>query len=195
VSIAFENVKRLQEQIREREIAASSSSAINGSRQSNWQNRTLQIDPVRTPSPSHSSFSTTSTNSSGLKIPRKRPVPTPADSHIPAISSNGLPSRPSSTSSSGHAPSRLPPTPPALSPDRRPKFDDIKHGQPLTQKSASLPKANVIEPSALLSFLTMPEATRPAILFLDVRPKERYELGCLNAEHVVWIDPILLNEE
>lgn len=172
-----------------------SGSAINGSRQNNWQNRPLQTDAARTPSPSHSSFSATSTNSSGLKIPRKRPVPSAPDSHNPATSSNGVPSRPSSTSSSGHTSNRLPQTPPAQSPDRRPKFDDLKNGQPLTQKSASLPKANVIEPSALLSFLTLPEATRPAILFLDLRPKEQYELGCLNAEHVVWIDPILLNEE
>jgi len=177
-------------------MASPSSSAINGTRQNNWQIRPLQMDSTRTPSPSHSSVSATSTNSGGgLKIPRKRPVPGAVDSHNNSMLSNGVPSRPSSTSSSGHIPSRLPQTPPAQSSDRRPKFDDIKNGNPLPKNSSSLPKANVIEASALLSYLTLPETTRPSILFLDVRPKERYELGCLNAEHVVWIDPILLNEE
>jgi hypothetical protein len=33
------------------------------------------------------------------------------------------------------------------------------------------------------------------ILLLDVRPKELYERGCLDAEHVVWVDPILLDNE
>lgn len=47
----------------------------------------------------------------------------------------------------------------------------------------------------LLSYLTQPERSRPSILLLDVRPKDEYEKGYLNAEHVVWMDPILLDDE
>ena len=43
--------------------------------------------------------------------------------------------------------------------------------------------------------LCQSEKSRPSILLLDVRSMEQYEKGFLNADHVVWIDPILLDQE
>jgi hypothetical protein len=137
-------------------------------------------------------FNQTPSNSTALKIPRKRPV----GSNTPEFALlNGSQSRPSSTSTTGHgalraSPDQLYPHPLPRSPEgpitvpvRSNRFDNV------------FPKANVIQPDLLLSYLIQPKASRPMILLLDVRPKELYERGCLDAEHVVWVDPILLDNE
>jgi ubiquitin carboxyl-terminal hydrolase 8 len=74
-----------------------------------------------------------------------------------------------------------------------PQPDQVYQNLP-SQKSL-LPKSNLIEPSLLLSYLSQPLALRPSILLLDVRHRDDYEKGCLNAKQVVWIDPIILDEE
>jgi len=131
-------------------------------------------------------------NTITLKIPRKRPL----GSNTPDLAFiNGSQSRPSSSSTTGpgvgrsspdqtplHSLPRLPDGPIAAS-ARSSRLDHI------------FPKANVIQPDLLLSYLSQPKASRPMILLLDVRPKELYERGCLDAEYVVWIDPILLDNE
>lgn len=104
--------------------------------------------------------------------------------------SNGVLTRPSSASSSVPGSSRLSGQLSQPSDDNQ-HFRDTKG---ITQTLA-FPKANVVEPDLLLSYLSQPQMGRPSILLLDVRPKEQYEKGCLNADHVVWIDPILLDEE
>jgi hypothetical protein len=125
--------------------------------------------------------STKQASGSTLKIPRKR-LGTPAISDKAASPplNNGNTSRPSSTSSS----------------DKGSIRQSIQLNEPnRVRQEIAFPKANVIEPELLLSYLRQPESTRPYILILDVRPKELYERGCLNAPNVVWIDPILLDEE
>ena len=103
--------------------------------------------------------------------------------------SNGVLTRPSSVSSSVPGSSRLS-SQLSQPPDDNQHLRDTKGIQ-----TPAFPKANVIEPNLLLSYLSQPQTARPSILLLDVRPKEQYETGCLNADHVVWIDPILLDEE
>jgi hypothetical protein len=125
-----------------------------------------------------------------LKIPRKRPVAKASNSE-----SNGYASRPLSAASSDHGSSLVtvenslkPPHPLPQTPNGHQAADIVSH------KDMVIPKANVIEPSLLLSYLSRPKDTRPSILLLDVRAKEQYDKGCLNAEYVVWIDPILLDD-
>lgn len=128
---------------------------------------------------------------STLKIPKKRPVPVSSDP-----GSNGTTSRPLSSASSGYGSSRAVIESPSPSPHPLPQVPnehpptDVKSTQDF-----AIPKANVIESSLLWSYLKRPKASRPTILLLDVRPKEDYDRGCLNAEHVVWMDPILLDDK
>ena len=131
-----------------------------------------------------------SANGSNLKIPRKRPVISSFDRRSPSLS-NGAPSKPSSISSSSYGSTRQS-NPVSQSSDGRLSTEDPKSP---TRQQTTFPKANVIEPSILLSYLTQPERSRPSILLLDVRPKDQYEKGYLNAENVVWIDPILVDDE
>jgi hypothetical protein len=147
----------------------------------------MRPESVGSSLPARNSFSTPSTNGTTFKIPRKRPVASSSERGN-SPHSNGIPSRPSSTASSGYGPTRqshhL-----SQSPDWRPSAG----GAP---QQIVFPKANVIEPALLLSYLTQSgKSSQPSVLLLDVRPKELYETGCLNADHVVWIDPILLDEE
>jgi hypothetical protein len=195
ISLAFAKVQNLQEKIRQREAKSLNNNVAPEPRPNQWQKGPVQSESTRTSSPSRSAFGPTPTNGTGLKIPKKRPVLAASASQDLVTSSNGFPSRPSSTSSSDPTASRPSQTPSSQSSEVRSRVDGLKGIKSPTQHTPNLPKANVIEPTALLSYLTMPEANRPSILFLDVRPKEQYEKGCLNADHVVWIDPILLDIE
>lgn len=129
---------------------------------------------------------TSSVDSDTRKFPKKRPVPT-ASNEPPVSILDLFPPRPSSAASSSRG-SVL-----QLQPQSQPQPSQLPNGRATTD--ISIPNANVIEPSLLLSFLTEPEDTRHSILFLDVRPKEAYERGYINADNVVWIDPILLDQE
>ena len=150
-----------------------------------WQDNNVTLETNITPSPNRPS----ATNGSAFKIPRKRPVIS-SDRGSSSLS-NGAPSRPSSISSSSYGSTRQS-NHISQSSDSRLSTEDPK--SPVRQLTI-FPKANVIEPSMLLSYLTQPERSRPSILLLDVRPKDQYQKGYLNAEHVVWIDPILLDDE
>lgn len=148
------------------------------------QERTAyKSDRARSSSPhSFSSNSIAPATVPTLKIPRKRPTASPISDvgGSPSLT-NGTASRPSSTSSLDGSSVR-----------QSRQLADIR----VAHQETVFPKANVIEPELLLSYLTQgPESTQPSILLLDVRPKEIYERGCLNAPNVVWIDPILLDEE
>lgn len=167
-------------QIRAKEVGVRGSTP----RANTWQDN-ITLETSRTPSPNPLSV----TNESNKKIPRRRPVIS-SDRGSSSLS-NGAPSRPSSVSSSSYG-STLQSNHISQSPDSRLSTEDPK--SPLRQQT-TFPKANVIEPSTLLSYLTQPEKSRPSILLLDVRPRDRYEKGYLNAENVVWIDPILLDDE
>jgi ubiquitin carboxyl-terminal hydrolase 8 len=142
---------------------------------------------------SHPSPTQSSINGGSLKIPRKRPVPL-AGSQTSA-SSTESPGRPSSASTFS------PPPPPSYEnsthlPAQTRRVDvHVKTSDRSRTREIVFPKANVIEPSLLRSYLTQPSGSRPLILLLDVRPKEQYERGCIDAEYVVWIDPILLDDE
>jgi ubiquitin carboxyl-terminal hydrolase 8 len=139
---------------------------------------------------SHPTPSQSSGSDKSLRIPRKRPLPlsTPQTAAI----LNDIPQRPSSASNSEFSSTRSSETSTQLPIDAR-RFEDIED-MPVKHQIV-FPKANVIEPKLLLSYLSKPTTSRPPILLLDVRPKEQYERGCIDAEYVVWIDPILLDEE
>jgi hypothetical protein len=154
-------------------------------RANTWQDN-ITLETSRTPSPNR----LLATNESNKRIPRRRPVISSSDRGSSSLS-NGAPSRPSSVSSSSYGSTRQS-NHISQSPDSRLSTEDPK--SPLRQQT-TFPKANVIEPSMLLSYLAQPEKSRPSILLLDVRPRDQYEKGYLNAENVVWIDPILLDEE
>lgn len=127
-------------------------------------------------------------NASALNFQKNRYLMSPSPDKWREAFPNGPPSRPSSTSSSGHGSTR---EFRAASLETQNKDNEIR----TSRQSVVIPKSNVIEPRLLLSYLTLPAATRPSILLLDLRPRESYETGCLNADSVVWIDPILLDEE
>ena len=150
-----------------------------------WQEKSITIETTTLP-PNRTSV----TNGSNLKLPRKRPVISSSDKGSSRLS-NGAPSRASSVSSSSYG-STHQSTHISQSTDSRLSTEDAKSP---TRQQSIFPKANVIEPSMLLSYLAQPERSRPSILLLDVRPKDQYEKGYLNAENVVWIDPILLDDE
>ena len=141
---------------------------------------------------SHPSPTQSSINGGSLKIPRKRPVPLASSQN--SANSTESPGRPSSAST-------FSPPPPSYEtsthlPTQTRRVDvHVKTSDRSTTREIVFPKANVIEPSLLRSYLTQPSASRPLILLLDVRPKEQYERGCIDAEYVVWIDPILLDDE
>lgn len=128
-----------------------------------------------------------------LRIPRKRPLPlsTPQTAAI----LNDIPGRPSSASNSEFSSTRTSET--STQPPINSRRFDVQQnvGDRHINHQIVFPKANVIEPKLLLSYLSQPTTSRPPILLLDVRPKEQYERGCIDAEYVVWIDPILLDEE
>jgi hypothetical protein len=167
--------------------STSSSNNFENVRTSNRRSDSLQENIIKSEMNQNSSPTRASYGSgSNFKIPRKRPVLV-SDKGGPPVS-NGTPSRPSSTTSSTSQRRSHPLSQPH---DRRTSTEDRKN---MNQKT-EFPMANIIEPSLLLSYLTEPEKSRPSILLLDVRPKEQYEKGFLNAEHVVWIDPILLDAE
>jgi len=203
LSIVSANVQELQKQLRAREKSLTSSTSVDepissstslSPPQSNqWQKDTsIRVKSPDSFSADRPSSTLSTANGMNPKFPKRRPVFSAeraaldrADSPL----SNEVSSRPSSTSSSGpgsNRPSQLPPPS-----DGRRNVGDAK----VRSHKAALPKANVIEPALLLSYLTYSQSSRPSILLLDVRPKEQYERGCLNADNVVWIDPILLDEE
>jgi hypothetical protein len=129
-----------------------------------------------------------SVNDAIRKFPKKRPVLSSLNKEDSSVS-NGVPSRPSSTTSSARGSLRQSQT--YHSTDGRLSVSSPR----AFHQSPTFPKANVIEPSLLLSYLTQSEKSRPSILLLDVRSKDQYEKGFLNADHVVWIDPILIDQE
>ena len=184
--MAFGRVEKLQQQIeaRERESRFQANTASKGGLPSNPLIATQGTGgsiPESARSASPHTLSTTQTTVSSLKLPRKRlATPTIPDKGGSPSLTNGNTSRPSSTSSSDRGSIRQS----LQSNESKPARQEIP-----------FPKANVIEPELLLSYLRQPESSRPSILILDVRPKEMYERGCLNAPNVVWIDPILLDEE
>jgi len=124
-------------------------------------------------------------NGINYKVPRK-PLPSPSPSPV-----NGSTSRPASAASSANSTSHISNKVSQSSSETRPTPTDTIS----IRQTSPFPKANVIEPTLLQSYMSRPEKSRPSILFLDVRPKSRYEKGCINAQHVVWIDPILLDSE
>ena len=124
----------------------------------------------------------------GPKFVRKPPVPESSKNGESSVTIR-VPSRPSSTSSSTRG--AIQQSQQSHSSDNRSRNENPRTPTP----SSVFPKANVIEPGLLLSYLSQPERSRPSILLLDVRPKEQYDMGHLNAENVVWIDPILLDQE
>lgn len=129
-----------------------------------------------------------SVNGATRKFPKKRPVLSSSNKEDSSVS-NGVPSRPSSTTSSARGSLRQSQT--SYSTDSRPSASSPR----AFHQSPTFPKANVIEPSLLLSYLTQSEKSQPSILLLDVRSKDQYEKGFFNADHVVWIDPILIDQE
>src|SRR5579859_3627203 len=151
--------------------------------QQNGVSTGLDTSPIPQPSPNPSL-----NGAPPLKVPRKRPVPSlhggsnGSSAYTLGSSSPGYGSSPPQSERPVHSPHPLP-----LTPGAQRKSHQVK-----ITKEISFPKANLIEPKLLHSYLALPEGTRPSILLLDVRPKELYDRGCLNAECVVWIDPILL---
>jgi hypothetical protein len=133
----------------------------------------------------HSGVTPLSVDGITYKIPRKL-VPPPSPGPV-----NGNPSRPVSAASSANSSSHISTLVSQTSSETRPTTTDTNS----TRQASPFPIANVIEPSQLLSYMSIPEKSRPSILFLDMRPKARYEQGCINARNVVWIDPILLDSE
>ena len=129
-----------------------------------------------------------SVNGATRKFPKKRPVLASSNKEDSSVS-NGVPSRPSSTTSSARGSLRQSQT--SYPTDSRPSASSPR----AFHQSPTFPKTNVIEPSLLLSYLTQSEKSRPSILLLDVRSKDQYEKGFFNADHVVWIDPILIDQE
>jgi ubiquitin carboxyl-terminal hydrolase 8 len=193
------NIQKLQSELRAREKASISATndIQNGQGSSTysngWQEKNVLPMFPRSSSPDRPSFNPTpSFSNSNLKIPRKRPIVSSSSDKGSAAISNGLPSRPSSTSSSAKGSTRDSDS--RQSPQLRESQHKPEANRP-SRQGIIFPKANVIEPQLLLSYLTQPPSSRPTILLLDLRPKELYETGCLNADNVVWIDPILLDQE
>lgn len=173
----------LKEQLRARELASASTPKDKHGRPL----VSFMADDTK-PEINRTSSQTSSINGPTRKFPKKRPVLASSNKEDSSVS-NGAPRRPSSTSSSTHGSIRQ--SEPSHSSDSRQITNNTK---PVDQTSV-FPKANVIEPSLLLSYLCESEKPRPSILLLDVRSMEQYEKGFLNADHVVWIDPILLDQE
>ena len=161
--------------------------------QINGVHSVIARDHPRSNAPDQQAFNQSPASIASLKIPRKRPV----GSNTPElVYLNGPQSRLSSASPVAHGLDRPSsnPTPP---PDRLPRSNEGVVAVPARpiRSDNIFPKANVIQPDLLLSYLSQHTATRPRILLLDVRSKEQYERGCLDAEYVVWVDPILLDIE
>ena len=180
VAIAFETVQKIKSQLCASELSAATSPP------GLPQVVSPRTDLRQNFSTAHSSTVTpASANGVNYKIPRKL-VPPPSPSPV-----NGSTSRPASAASSANSSSHISNQLSQTSSETRPTPTDTIS----TRQTSPLPKANVIEPYSLHSYMSRPEKSRPSILFLDVRPKSRYEKGCINAQNVVWIDPILLDSE
>jgi hypothetical protein len=162
------------------------SSQVNGAQSAVSHDRT-QINASNQPT-----FTQGPSNSTTLKIPRKRPLGanTPELGYL-----NGSESRPASASTTGPRSDRPSPDQTLQQPLPRSSEGPIAASARSNRFDNVFPKANVIQPDLLLSYLSQPKASRPMILLLDVRPKAFYERGCLDAEYVVWVDPILLDNE
>jgi hypothetical protein len=173
ISAAFTEIQRLQDQIRASEETGSDIDKLDLPSAPITELRNTTSSPPKSPSPG-------GTATSALRIPRKRLTNGDLSVGIEDRSRVNEPRRPQSPSLNPQSPRVEPPgasTPPVSNPP------------------ISFPKSNVIEPRLLWSYLSQPLALRPSILLLDVRPRERYEKGCINARQVVWIDPILVDEE
>lgn len=194
ISSAFGEVQRLQEKLRAREYDSTSlgpqaMDSTNSSKQSyrnpkNGFHTTLPNDVS-----SLGAVSPPASHNSSFKVPRKRLALN--DTGLGTQNEQSLPI--SSTPSTDAASSRRLLSKQSISQPQSPNPKNDRE-TPVPQ-NASFPKSNLIEPSLLLSYLNKPLALRPSILLLDVRPRESYDKGCLNAKQVVWIDPITLDEE
>jgi len=192
ISSAFGEVQRLQEKLRAREYDSTSlgpqaADSTNSSKQSNRNAKNGFHATLPNDVSSLGAVSPPASHNSSFKVPRKRLNDTGfGTQNEQSLSISSTP--PTDATSSRRLLSKQPISRPQ-SPN--PKID---RETPVRQ-NASFPKSNLIEPSLLLSYLNKPLALRPSILLLDVRPRESYDKGCLNAKQVVWIDPITLDEE
>jgi hypothetical protein len=183
VSLAFETVQKIKSQLLAPDIPPPSSPPL--PRQAAVSPRVDQRQDFL--SPHHSGVSSPLVNGSNYKIPRNL-VPSPSPPPPKSATSRPV-SAASSANSSSHVSNQLSQS--QTSTETRPTPTDTHP----TGQTSPFPKANVIEPALLQSYLSRPAKSSPSILFLDVRPKSRYEKGCINAQHIVWIDPILLDSE
>lgn len=192
ISLAFSEVQKLQEILRSRDYANKSESNTenkDGDKSSSSQrDQKLAIDRTLSIDNSIPKTVTPPISSKSFKISRKK-----IGIGNESSSLNGSEIRYSRETSSEP---NLRPTFSGKRSQSQPQSPPLgNENQSSKPQKPNFPKSSLIEPSLLLSYLNQPLLFRPSILLLDVRPKEEYEKGCLNTKQVVWIDPILLDEE